>query len=92
VVKESGRFIVVEGRQAFPVDMLRYDSCLPAREVDSYEIARRVESGGNIRARRVVILRALSSRTSAERWESFGYHVLLQTHSLREAEALDIYA
>lgn len=64
----------VEGRGSFPIDMLRYDSCWPAREgTDSFgiEASLRPRSG---RDKRKVTLVGLREPTVG-RWESFGWKV-----------------
>lgn len=64
----------VEGRGSFPIDMLRYDSCWPAREgSDSFEIEAsfRPRSGTGKRKVRLVGTR----EPTIGRWESFGWKV-----------------
>ncbi len=59
----------VEGSGRFPFDMLRYDTCWPAREAeDSYELA-------NDREFRKIRLRGLRPPTIA-RWHSFDWGVV----------------
>ena len=59
---------IVEGDGVFPIDMLRYDVCLPASEADSNEM--------NLdRKLRAVTLRGPRKPTTA-RWESFGWKVI----------------
>jgi hypothetical protein len=62
----------VEGKGAFPVDMLRYDSAVPASEADAHRIEKQ-------RDLRTVVL----TRTSVDkdgptvaRWRSFGWEVI----------------
>lgn len=65
-------FLVVEGAGDFPLDMLRYDSACPYREVDSHAMA---HEG---RRRLVLVRRAVNSLPATyARWESFGWRVLL---------------
>lgn len=64
-------FIVVEGRGTFPMDMLRYDRCFPASELDS--------SIANMDGHRALILcrRSESSPDPTKgRWNSFGWDVI----------------
>ncbi len=58
---------------AFPVDMLRYDSCYPATETDSNAIINSIitQSGGEIRVEKRVESKDKAFFTKA-RWESFG--------------------
>ncbi len=63
----------VEVRGAFPVDMLRYDSCHPASGEDAHAIAQSLAQHPREPYR--VVLKALSrSKThwTPERWRSFG--------------------
>ena len=66
----------VEGRGAFPLDMLRYDRCFPRSETDA-NIAQDHE---NIRTVRKVELTALERPSYWQpcegRWESFGWRVV----------------
>jgi len=61
----------------FPLDMLRYDNCVPATEVDANEMARSVErytpKGTRIALRRFV--RHGGSEPQFGRWESFGWTI-----------------
>jgi hypothetical protein len=72
---------VVSGRSAFPLDMLRYDSCFPATQDDVGKIItsterdpkKRSEEDVYIAIRRVV---GNSSHPWTEgRWASFGWHL-----------------
>ena len=64
--------VIVEGSTAFPLDMLRYDSCVPASESDSYAMLHDGE------VRRVALRRfTVDNRAATEgRWLSFGWRVL----------------
>lgn len=70
------RVAVVAGPREFPADMLRYDRCRPAREVDSMEM---MASWENRTVPRVIIVRKCDRCAPAEwavgRWESFGWKV-----------------
>jgi len=60
----------VEGRDEFPIDMLRYDQCWPERELDSGLIQRHGEN-------RIILVRG--DRTigpTVDRWKSYGWKVL----------------
>ncbi len=69
-------FAIIRGSGAFPIDMLRYDSCYPFREED----ARKIESVSNpmigdndpweIRVKKHSEL-ARHARWTPERWKSF---------------------
>ena len=66
--------LIVEGSGQFPVDMLRYDSCAPWSEGDSYSIATRHDH------RRVALRRfSTSSGATSARWRSFGWLVLSES-------------
>jgi len=70
---------VVTGTGQFPVDMLRYDSCWPASEVDSGIIASTLCSYGSWRVH--VRRRPLEKKKNPieywtkARWESFGVKI-----------------
>ncbi len=64
-------FLVVEGAGDFPLDMLRYDSACPYREVDSHAMAREG------RRRLALVRRAVNSLPATHaRWLSFGWTVI----------------
>ncbi len=68
--------IVVEGSGPFPIDMLRYDACIPATELDAGTIARTFERD-DVHAR--VALRRLAAGDgppTVGRWESFGWRIV----------------
>lgn len=67
----------VQGQFAFPIDMLRYDSCYPDSQQDVTAI---IESGDPVdrATRQVTLVRIGETRKEAERitrqrWESFGW-------------------
>ncbi len=72
-------FLEVEGSGTFPVDMLRYECCVPATESDANSIQHHEE-------KRVVklfrftptssLMDGPATRTGRERWASFGWRVL----------------
>lgn len=68
--------LVVEGAGDFPVDMLRYDSCVPFEEKESMEIGQ--GDGLRLRKRQVVLRRFSTSGMPATegRWKSFGWNVV----------------
>jgi hypothetical protein len=63
--------VLVVGGGTFPIDMLRYDSCIPFSEQDSFAIDRE--------GRRAVALRRFSQDGGAvpsnvqARWQSYGW-------------------
>jgi hypothetical protein len=65
--------LVVVGAGRFPLDMLRYDQCVPATPDDTLAVAS-AEPG----ARRVRLLRFAPDgvRPSSARWASFGWRVV----------------
>lgn len=65
--------IVVEGEGPFPIDMLRYASCVPHGEGDS-----RVIRDDPVGKQRVTLRRFSPDGrpTNVERWRSFGWTVL----------------
>ena len=72
----------VEGVGDFPWDMLRYDSCYPGHETESYNMAR-VPVGGYSKPRRVELAHTDTRKRwtpTTARWESFGWSVLCCEH------------
>jgi hypothetical protein len=69
--------LIVEGTSHFPIDMLRYDNCVPASE----EATLKIERGGT--GRRIELIcysqRAISPSTPS-RWASFGWKVVSEEH------------
>ena len=65
----------VAGSGPFPVDMLRYDCCWPAREMeDSYNGL--VPTYEEQVKRRTVRLCTINARPRRERWHSFGWAIV----------------
>ncbi len=75
----SVQYLLVKGRGRFPTDMLRYDSCCPATESDSYEVDRErdVIFSSTVRT---ILLRRFTLEPNREptvgRWNSFGWTIL----------------
>jgi len=64
---------------SFPIDMLRYDSCYPAREQDSNAIDRHYNhtSKESVRLKRGPYkLKNDATRLNKSRWESFGWRII----------------
>jgi hypothetical protein len=77
--------LVVEGRRSFPVDMLRYDSCMPWDQQNSNEIERSVSEGNLGREPTRITLRRFAldkndhlpaGHHAKARWESFGWTIV----------------
>lgn len=74
-------YAAVVGRFHFPWDMLRYDFCSPASEGrDSAKLERHNDvtnkAHGDVYV--IVVKRwAVAGRFTPERWESFGWHMIL---------------
>ena len=64
------RLYVVEGRGAFPLDMLRYDSSTPTTAQDG-DLARE-----GLRRRRVALTTCDRRAPTIRRWESFAWRVV----------------
>lgn len=71
----TGRVIEVEGRVGFPLDMLRYDVAVPAREEDSHRISRTLDSNEAHPSTRVRLYLPKGNEPTTGRWKSFGWHV-----------------
>lgn len=72
------KVFTVEGTGCFPVDMLRFDSCVPCTEGDAMQIQRTFqENRGKFDEPRRVRLRKYSvlanSQPAWARWDSFGW-------------------
>lgn len=83
------RIIEVEGRSAFPIDMLRYDSAIPAREEDSHRIQRMLDKDEAYRSTRIRLVMTTGGEPTRQRWESFHWFVmkanLMSVHVPEEA-------
>lgn len=67
--------IVVQGIGEFPIDMLRYDSCMPWDEEDSHKMSS-VDKLRQITLRRVC---PNERPPQHHRWESFHWKVIFET-------------
>ena len=74
-------YALFEGSGDFPIDMLRWDECYPAREADSYAI----QSTGN----RYVIVSKRGGQFTLSRWRSFCW-VALGVHSYLDFLVQDV--
>lgn len=72
--------ILVAGSGEFPLDMLRYDSCVPRTQDDISKLSGRGVDGRGAWPFRIVELHMFSTSKDAQptraRWLSFGWHVL----------------
>lgn len=74
-------YLTVSGHGDFPIDMLRYDRCVPRTQIDVENIQRRTVmlDGKRVDEPRLVnLVRYCVSDTPAEagRWQSFGWKVV----------------
>lgn len=67
--------VVVEGRFSFPIDMLRYDSCVPATGADASIVCGHATALTRVTLRRFYQPDGERMPTS-ERWASFGWLVV----------------
>lgn len=67
--------VTVEGRGGFPLDMLRYDSCVPQSETDALTM----NHEGDLRRVHLHRFSVDGKRASAARWESFRWRVVQDT-------------
>lgn len=82
-LKWEHRFTVC-GQGAFPIDMLRYDSCHPHTGEDASVIESTFQHGrytdGGLRMKSVTLIRFGDMKTDAQRveinrWKSFGWNI-----------------
>lgn len=66
--------LTVEGSGAFPIDMLRYDHCWPASEIDSGRMDR--DWGGEMRQVQLFTDQHRHWQPTVDRWRSFTWRVL----------------
>lgn len=77
--------VIVESTKGydFPLDMLRYDNCVPATEEDANRMGRDTTKGQRVRLVRYVLrgtnVHADQCRTAIARWESRGWRMLHPT-------------
>ncbi len=77
-MKQYQHTITVQGSGAFPIDMLRYDSCYPLTESDSYQIALTGTHPEYFRPPRTITVTREAHRhwlPTAARWSSFTWTV-----------------
>lgn len=82
--------IYVAGRGQFPVDMLRYDSCVPSSQADVHAMG--VYLDGSANAPRIVALRMFTEDgrpPEFDRWHSFGWRVLTSAEANRVRMSAD---
>jgi hypothetical protein len=66
----------VEGDGPFPLDMLRYDSCLPHTETDSLLIKESMRDDPGFVHKRIIVVKSYGQKPTKRRWETFGWTVL----------------
>ena len=69
----------VRGSGNFPIDMLRYDGCFPAYEIESRLIAMQADAGEDFFEQRTVTLCKVTERVwepTTSRWRSYGWDVV----------------
>lgn len=67
--------VTVEGRGEFPLDMLRYDSCVPQSQTDAFTMTQE----GDLRRVKLHRFSIEGRRATAARWESFRWRVVQDT-------------
>jgi hypothetical protein len=70
------KLIRVEGRNPFPIDMLRYDCAIPASEIDSNKIAASHNWTGLNGPMQIEVRVKKESGPTQGRWESFGWRIV----------------
>jgi hypothetical protein len=66
----------VQGRGAFPCDMLRYDACFPLRDIDAHAIQRSDDGSRDVVTVRLTRTAERANwEPTAGRWSSFGWSV-----------------
>ena len=87
------------GRIKFPIDMLRYDSCYPAKETDSHFLKKLTDEQQVFNNKKhwvVVVAKKVPEKAKAphftnKRWESFKCFVEETGESLEESQFLDAH-
>ena len=78
----------VEGSGDFPMDMLRYDRCYPAREgTDSANLCASRYRRSRLPRRKIMLRRLVTNRhamPTSVRWESFGWWIVEGSVSTRK--------
>jgi hypothetical protein len=74
--KQYRHTFTVQGRFPFPIDMLRYDRCIPKSEGDSGNIAWSFSQGAVQTAVKVVHIGEKNWKPTTGRWESFLWLVI----------------
>ncbi len=77
----SLREFSVIGHYPFPIDMLRFDSCYPQREIDAAFIVECAEHPDRRYEIRLQTRSASNSVPTIARWASFGWRVLIHTRA-----------
>jgi hypothetical protein len=70
------RFFFVEGRGAFPLDLLRQEQCWPARHLDALSLSQPIGTDRDM-IRQVVLATANPQAPSLRRWKRTGWMLLL---------------
>lgn len=70
MAKSKRKMFVVEGRGAFPIDMLRHDSCWPHTSSDASQIEHASDR------RRITLLTDNPAYPTVGRWNSFLWSVV----------------
>jgi hypothetical protein len=65
----------VEGRGAFPVDMLRYDCCFPDDQGSAMRIQIGARQGDSYSVKLSIFARTKAVAPTTARWQSFGWRV-----------------
>lgn len=68
--------IVVAGKGRFPIDMLRYDNCVPRGSEDAVRIEDIHYDRSQVRTIRLNRFSYDATKCEADRWKSFGWDVI----------------
>jgi len=66
--------VIVRGDGAFPLDMLRYDNCVPSTQEDVIKLT---DDGRRLIQLGMFAQSLAGLRPTKERWESFGWEVVV---------------
>lgn len=71
-------YLKVKTKSRFPIDMLRYDRCMPATETDSNKISETIFEGYSSKDMTIIVMKHSEDKKpnwTPDRWKSFSCEV-----------------